>query len=231
MYFSLLYERGFISQYTVNTKESTYGAFSKAASSNQFGLNHEQDPKKDEVDFLLFLDNDIIILKQGWDLILKNAWDDVKKQNMNNIKIIGQLPGGITARNNTGKIAGFDSASGINGGSGFWSVRPNFFADVGYLDLKELVGFEKKHDQKYWEKLSKLNRGKDYILGLDTKLVIHTGGIAGSVCNNLTKYRISAVVNKNEVVKFEKQEEEIDSLAFDQFYDKIKDDKRLINNW
>jgi hypothetical protein len=232
MYFSLLYEKGLISQYTVNTKESTYGAFSKAAACNQFGLNHEQDPEKDKVDFLLILDNDMIIMQQGWDKIIKNAWDDIKRLKMDTIKVVGQLPGGISKRNNVPvKISGFDAKTGINGGSGFWSVRSDFFRDVGYLDIKELVGFDKKHDQKYWIKLNNINKGKDYILGLDAKLVLHTGGIAGSLCNNLTKYRISATINKEDVIKFERQEEEIDALTFDQFYDKIKNDSIVANNW
>jgi len=233
MYFSLLYERGFITQYTVNSNESTFNAFSKAVSCNQFGLHHEQDPDKDKFDFLLILDNDIIIVQQGWDRILKNAWDDVNKHHMNHIKVIGQLPGGISSRKDClVKIAGFNAQIGIHGGSGFWSVRPNFFRDVGYLDLKPLVGHDKKHDQNYWKKMEQVNNKKEYILGLDTKLVIHTGGLAGSICNTLTKNR-SPYLKKpvNDLIKFEESDKEIDSLTFNDFYNKIINNNDMINNW
>lgn len=235
MYFSLLYEKGIITQYTVNTKESTFGAFSKAISCNQFGLNHEQDPNKDQVDFLLFLDNDMIIVQQGWDRILKSAWDDIKKLNMNNIKIVGQLPGGIMRKKEfmTSKIGGCKVKTGTYGGSGFWSVKPNFFREIGYLDVRPLIGQDKKHDQNYWKKLAAVTKGQDYILGLDSKLVIHTGSLAGSVCNTLTRNKRPQKhsENTNELIKFENAEKEIDSMTFDQFYQKIINNKEMINNW
>ena len=222
MYWSLLYQKGIIKQLVINTKESTFNAFSKAVAFNQFLMNHEQDPDKDKYDFLLLLDNDIIVFP-GFDKVLKDAWTDVKKYNLNNIKIITQLPGGIMSKKELGeKIAGFHAKTGKCGGSGFWALQPNFAREIGCLDILPLVGLNKKHDQNYWTKLEKFSKGKDYILGLDAQLALHMGAISGSICNTLTR-------NKNksteELIKFEESEKHINSLSFDQFFESIKKDK------
>ena len=231
MYFCLLYEKGIISQYTMNTEQSTFSAFSKAVSFNQFGYNHEMDPNKDKYDFLVCLDNDIIVTP-GWDNIIKKAWDDVKKYKMDNIKVIGQLPGGIKSKKELhDKFGGFKAKTGVYGGSGFWTLRPDFFREIGYLDVKELVGLDKKHDQGYWKKLGKSTNGKDYILGLDVKLAIHTGKISGSICNTLTRNKKIKQRKPKELIKFEEAEKRIDSMNFDQFYEMIKKDKSLMNDW
>lgn len=232
MYFSLLYEKGYISQYTVNTKESTFNAFSKAAAFNQFLLNHEQDPNKDNYDFLVCLDNDIIVTP-GWDKIIRDAWLDVKKHKMNNIKIISQLPGGIKSKTILNeKIAGISGNKvGKLGGSGFWTFLPTFGRDVGYLDMKSLIGHDKKHDQFYWTKLEQSTNGKDYIIGLNHNLCIHVGSIAGSLCNTLTRHKSSKEKNLDEMIKFEESDNKIDSLSFDEFYSIIKNNKKMINDW
>jgi len=219
LYWSILYEKGLVTQVTFNTKESTFNAFSKAVACNQFGFLHEQDPQKDSFDFLLFLDNDII-LSPGYDTVLKNAWEDVKKYNMKDIKIITQLPGGITSASICNlQIANGNCKVGYYGGSGLWSVRPNFFREIGFLDLKRLVGHNKKHDQEYWKLLASKTGNKPYILGLSTKLGLHTGSMVGSVCNVLTKH--PAKQGALEKIKFPHVDEEIDKLTFDEFYEKI----------
>jgi hypothetical protein len=235
MYFSLLYEKKIISQYTVNTKDSTFGAFSKAMACNQFGWTHEQDPNKDQIDFLVFLDNDCIIVEDGWDQTIKQAWADVAKQGLKDIKVIGQLPGGIMKKKDLkAPIAGLKAKTGTSGGSGFWTVKNTFFREVGYLDVKPLIGHDKKHDQNYWVKIGKVTNGRDYILGLDKKIVIHTGGLAGSICNTLTrnkKQNLKKGQNTEELIKFDNAEKEIDSMTFDQFLEKIKNNKTLIGDW
>ena len=230
MYWSLLYEKGLISQVTFTTPQSTFKAFSKASACNFFGLQHQMDPKKDSYDFLLFLDNDMIVLP-GFDILLKRSWEDVKTLGLNHIKIISQYPGGIKAKTDLPqKIAGKIPVIGKLGGSGFWSVRTNFFEDVGFLDLKPLIGFDKKHDQSYWVLLDKSSGGKDYILGLRDKLSLHCGGsISGSVCNNLSRNKNSK--DKLDTIKFEDSENKIDSMTFDEFYEMITNNKSLYLGW
>lgn len=225
-YFYKLLNKGIISQLTFNTERSTFGAFSKASACNQFGLLHEQDPNKKKIFFLLFLDNDII-LHPDWDTTLVQAWRDVKKIGLNNVKVIGQLPGGIKSKTPLKqKIAGVEAKIGKLGGSALWSVQTNFFDQIGYLNISKLIGHNKKHDQHYWNLLDRATKGESYILGLKKSLGLHAGKYAGSVCNRLT-------VNNNdtETIKFKKAEKEIQNMSFDEFYKKIKNDKSLVNTW
>jgi hypothetical protein len=215
-----------ISNISFTSDESNFNAFSKAVSCNVFGRHHEEDPVKDSYDFLLFLDNDIIVAPD-WDKILAYSWQYVIKNKMDNIKVIGQLPGGMKGlKDNISIHKKFNGYTGSLGGSAFWSVRPTFFREVGFLDLKQLIGINKRHDQLYWNLLGKTTNAKPYILGLNYRLAFHCGSVAGSVCNTLTRNRVNK--NKEELIKFECNEEEINKLTFEEFYDKISKEK---NDW
>lgn len=216
-YFGNLYEKGLVTQVTFNTFDSTFGAFSKASSCNQFGLNHEMDPNKNDFDFLLFIDNDMIVCP-GFDELLLNSWTDVHKFGLKNVKIITQMPGGIMdKRLFEYQLGGKDCVIGRYGGSGFWSVKPNFFEDVGFLKLQKLVGLNKKHDQEYWRLLSKF--GNEYVVGLNAKMTMHMGSVAGSVCNSLS--RMGNTKEALEKIKFEHVDDNLDKLTFDEFYSSI----------
>lgn len=228
-YMKKLYMRGLVTQITFNTTASTFNAFSKAAACNSFGMQHEQDPEKDKYDFLMILDNDII-LTPGWDEYVLRAWKYIKKNKLENIKVVGQLPGGIKHKNEQIEIGDMIGRTGFLGGSGLWTVQPDFFRKVGFLNLKELVGHVKRHDQLYWQLLHKSSSGKPYIMGLNKKLGIHCGMLCGSVCNTLTRLR-GKKVPSNDCIKFEKAEENINKLKFKEFFDSIVDDQRLISDW
>jgi hypothetical protein len=229
-YFHKLYSKGLISQITFTSTDSTFGAFSKASTCNFFGLQHEQDPKKDSYAFLLMLDNDIIVAPE-WDKKLLSAWKYIHKNKLNHIKVIGQVPGGIKYRNEPAIQISTELSgkTGKLGGSGFWSVRPDFFRDVGFLNLKQLVGHDKKHDQMYWKLLDQSSKGKHYILGLSTNLRYHCGKHAGSVCNVLTRQKNDKKLDN--LIKFEDAEKRLASMKFEEFYNKIKDDRAVIRDW
>jgi hypothetical protein len=230
-YFCNLYKRGLIAQVTFNTDVSTFNAFSKAASSNSFGLQHENDPKKDSYDFLVMLDNDVIVTPE-WDKYVKIAWDYIKVKKLDHIKVVGQLPGGIKSKVEKHQVTKhLNGAAGVLGGSGLWCVNSDFYRTVGFLDLKLLVGHSKKHDQNYWSRLAKSSFAKPYILGLNKKLGIHCGKMAGSVCNRLTASKNKNEKEKLDLIKFEKAEEIIDKLKFDEFFKSIYNDKALIGDW
>ena len=212
-FFWKMYEEGMIHQITFNTKESVFNAFDKAAALNCFGHNHTQDPNRKKYDFLLFLDNDMLVMP-GWDKMIKAGWNYVNRRNMKHVKIISQYPGGIKNANpQIHKINGKKAVVGRLGGSGFWSVRPDFYQDVGFLNLTNLVGFAKKHDQEYWKLLSKHNR--EYIMGITANMVLHTGTLAGSICN-VIGYGTNK--EKEKKIRFKKEEEKIESMTFDEYY-------------
>lgn len=228
-YFRDMYKQGKVHQITFTTKQTTFNAFSKASACNFFGRQHEEDPDKDKCEFLLFLDNDIILLPK-WDLKIEAAWKFVNKNGFRNVKVIGQLPGGIKGRSDYYNITDKMKARiGILGGSGLWTVRNNFFTDVGFLNLKVLVGQDKKHDQLYWEMLKRASGGNPYIMGVNHKLGVHCGLMCGSVCNKLTKNRLDP--KREELIKFEESEKEINSMDFDTFFNKIVNDERLARDW
>ena len=219
-YFFKLYKKGLISQVTFNTDTSTFNAFSKAASCNQFGRLHEEDPKKNEVDYLVFMDNDIIVVPK-WDKIFLKAWQDVKSYGMKDVKVVAQHPGGIKQGVKMDKtFAGRQAVFGKLGGSGLWTVRNNWFTDVGFLNIQKLVGQDKRHDQEYWQLMSKRTKGGPYILGIKEPLGIHCGSVAGSVCNVLTRRRKDP--KRLEIIKFQESERKIDEMTFDDFFVYVK---------
>jgi len=230
-YFMKLYKNKQVTQITFNTDASTFNAFSKGSTCNFFGRQHEEDPMKDKYSFLVMLDNDIIVTP-GWDTKLLAAWKYVNENNIDNIKVIGQLPGGIKQRTDVLKInPELQGKSGKLGGSGLWSVKPNFFRNVGFLDLKLLVGHNKKHDQLYWRLLDRASKGKPYILGLRNKLGIHCGKMTGSVCNKLTRGRSMEINKKLKTIEFENADKKINALSFDEFFKLLINNKNLQSDW
>ena len=228
-YFGKLYARGIITQVTFNTDESTFNAFSKATACNMFGLQHEQDPQKDNYEFLLMLDNDIILTPK-WNEYISKGWKYIKNKKLNYIKIVGQLPGGIKNRTETHNISpNFIGRVGTLGGSGLWSVRPNFFTDVGLLNLNQLIGLNKKHDQLYWQLLQKSAGNKPYIMGLNKKIGIHCGRMSGSVCNALT--RETDKKKALDRIKFTNSDKRLNQMKFEEFFENISENRSLISDW
>ena len=228
-YYRDLWVNGEIQQVTFNTRESTFNAFSKASSLNSFGKNHEQDPNGNKCDFILFIDNDAIVMP-GWDLKLSKAWEVVKKRKLNDIKVIGQARGGgikYPVKNNPDKLGKMSYRLGKLGGSYFWSVRPNFFKDIGYLDLSKLVGKNKKHDQNYWTLLDRKTNGQPYIVGLKEKLVLDSGGFVGSICNILAHGENR---EKLEKAKRKESDKKVDDLSFEEFYNKMLKKNGVLEN-
>ena len=228
-YLFQMYKEGVIKQFTFLSESSVFNAFDKAVACNLWGKQHEMDPNKDDYDFLLMLDNDIITTP-SWDLMLKECWKFVEKNKFKNIHVIGQSPGGVKQKVEIGKVNGVLFRQGKLGGSGLWSVRPSFFKDVGFLDLKKLVGLSKRHDQLYWHRLDKVTDGQPYIGAISAKLGIHCGKHGGSVCNVLSKGR-GNIKEKLEIIKFPHAEEKIASMTFDEFYKLITDDEHLMRDW
>lgn len=223
-YYHKLMEDGQITQITMNSYESTFNAFSKVVACNQFGRLHEDDPKKDEYDFLMFLDNDIIVLPE-WDITFKTAWGDVIKLGLEEIKFITTYKGGVVMGNLfNGDIAGLKARVGTHGGSGFWSVRPNFFTDVGFLDVNTVVGHVKQHDQQYWKLLQRAAGTINYGMALVKPMAFHVGGLVGSVCDTLNH----GDGNRLEKIKFKDVDEEIGNMTFDEFIDKYSNEYHCI---
>lgn len=220
-----LYMKGLISQVTFTTKDSTFNAFSKVVTSNLFALQHSQDPNKNKCDFLVLLDNDVIVTP-GWDSVLREAWTDISRHSLKEIKIISQLPGGIMEARDVGRtIAGLKCKQGRLGGSGLWSVRTDFFDKIGLLQIKNFIDISKRYDQSYWHLVETHTGGKPYIVGLDHKLGIHCGSLSYSVCNNLARTKMTLEEAEEKTDKY------IAGLSFEEFYNAVSTDGTLLKEW
>jgi len=214
-----LLEKKLISQVTFNTSSSCYNAFSKAISLNNFGMQHEQDPEKDKCEMLITLDNDIIVMP-NWDRILRDAFIDIKKYKIQHIYAIAQFLDGAVKYEKLldVKLGGYKAYHGKLGGSCLWATKSNFYKEVGLLDVKKLVGLNKKHDQHYWIKMETLSNGSPYILGLDAPLFLHGGPTAGSVCNIIG---FGTSKHKMKQIQYKENDNYIKSFTFDEFYTKL----------
>ena len=218
-FYNTLLRKKLIHQVTFNTAESCYGAFSKAISLNNFGWSHEQDPEKNKCELLVTLDNDVIVMP-GWDQILRNSFIELDRRKIPHTYVITQYLGGAVKYGKWMEydIAGYKAYHGKLGGSCLWASRSNFYEKVGLLDIKPLVGFNKKHDQHYWVKMENLSNGQPYIIGLDAPLLLRGGPIAGSVCNVIG---FSNNPHKLKQVQYQANDEYIESLNFNEFYTKL----------
>jgi len=191
-YFCKLYIKNYVSQVTFTTDESNFNAFSKASTCNFFGQQHGMDPQKDKYMFLLFLDNDIIVTP-NWDEKLKQAWKNVVKNKLKNIKIIGQLPGGIKeitlplkqlvgcdkrhdqiywsllGQSTGGKpyIMGLKEKLGVHCGKLAGSVCNKLSRNRGKANKSELIKFEQAE-----EKISNMTFEEFYKLIFNDKILI-----------------------------------------------------------
>jgi hypothetical protein len=158
-----------------------------------------------------------MLLLPDWDTTVKQTWHEINNLDFGHVKVVQQLKhGGIkNVEPQARQFAGNKCRIGKLGGSGFWSVRPNFFEDVGFLDIKDLVGRSKKHDQDYWILMDRKAKGKPYNLGINKYLILHCGKFAGSVCNRLTR-------NPGANISFAEGDRNIESMSFEEFYAKAR---------
>jgi hypothetical protein len=226
LYFNKLFQKNIIQQYTVNSDKSTFNAFSKVVALNQFGYNHLMDPRKDQFSFLVFLDNDMIVMP-NWDEYLYDAWSYLNSQKNKNIKIVTQYPGGIKyAKLQKFRIKDKSVYTGKLSGSGLWAVNTNFFSDVGFLNCKDFLHQHKKHDQVYWNRLRKIAKNNDYVLAIQGKIALHAGGMVGSICNQLDKEKIDKR-ESYEKIKFKEVDAKIEKLSFDDFFKAVEQKTKL----
>lgn len=227
-YFSYLYKQGKLQKYVVNTLISTFNAFSKAMSFNEFGVYIESLPDKSIYDFLLCLDNDMILVEKDWDLIIKEAMEATSKK-IPTLEIWAQYPGGCSGHDYTIPIKGQDTTIrlGINSGSGFWCIKPDFFSRVGLIEPELLVGINKRHDIELWSKLNELHKGKPYVCAIKIPMALHFSYFNGkdlSICKP-TRNDPSKEIIHHDVEKL------VNSMSYEEFIEFIKKDEELFSQW
>lgn len=176
-----------------------HGTFGKAwwwvifAYMSTYGHGNRFDDSRRRFDFMVLMDNDIFVKREGWDRFLMMGWDlinyrtKVGDDRFKNIKILTQAPGGIMSPRGPGqkKFDLFVPESGRYfgqkkeikirigpcGGSGFWMIKPTYFNEVGTLPLESILGQNKKHDQLSWAIHQQTTKSLMYAGGLWTQTI------------------------------------------------------------
>jgi len=179
---------------------ATHNTFGKAVAWTHFGymstygsMGNRFSEEKQYFDYLVLIDNDILVRKEGWDLQLIETWKliDQHKDYQNTVLLTTQAPGGIMSPFGQGgekvdiEIEGKKIRIGPCGGSGFWMVKPDYFKRVGLLPLKYLEGKDKGHDILSWQIHQKMTNSLYTAVGLWDQLSLHIGHNR-SICNYLT---------------------------------------------
>jgi hypothetical protein len=227
-YFRSLYEDGKICKYVANTVTSTYGCFGKIVSFNDFGFYIAAHPNPNAYEMIVCLDNDMIAVEDGWDDLVVAARTELNK-GPNHIEIIGQYPGGTSGYETEIVLNGkkYRSRIGIQGGSGFWCMQPDFFDKVGFLDPKDFVGVGKGHDTSLWKKLSDFTGGKPYTYVIDHPMFLHFSYVNGkdlSICRT-NRHDPSMIVVHEDVDKF------VEAMPYEDFIAFIKKDVDILSKW
>jgi len=210
--------------------EVSHNVFGKAYFWNLFGFmsTYEQNTFAEsfrKFDWLMLIDNDIFVRKQGWEQDLIHCWKliDEHPDFSKTVKVVTQAPGGVMGEKLDMELApGWKVRIGCYGGSGFWLLKPNYFMEVGLLPLQYLVGQNKKHDQLSWSVLEKQTQSQRYICGVWKQLALHVGH-DHSVCNYLT-------TGQNAIRKrYEREDKAFEDMTVDEIIQKY--DRKEHQRW
>lgn len=205
----------YITYYSQDTKTSTQNCFPKPYLHERWRLMVNQtinirkaegvfDPDRE---FFVLIDNDMLF-GDGWDKYFISAFTQVKPIHKD-IQFAVKSPGGVVSRarelGSTFKIPnlfsqdeGFDvNVASFGGGSGFWFMNYETFNNINWEPQEFVNIFKnhyKKHDTTMWAKLIHRYKGNPYVLGVippdpENPLVLHLGGVTGSLCNVLVSKR------------------------------------------
>ncbi|MCK5020397.1 MAG: hypothetical protein KAS32_25400 [Candidatus Peribacteraceae bacterium] len=242
-----------IAYYSQDTSESVTDCFPKAVIFRRF-IHMMQEKiylsKKLDVQekhYFMLSDNDMIY-GPGWDQYFITAADLLDNRNPTIhflVKFIGGIP--LAARNraefiktpnkfNPVEILDLCLANG-GGGSGFWFMSEKMLPKLYWSidDLKHTHGCFKKHDTTSWMTIKrKLGQNDPYVAGVvpreeSNPMVLHMGGVVGSMCNILQNTQTRGTYNKQRVNLFAK-EIELENMSALEIYNKYKD-LRQVTTW
>lgn len=200
-----------IEYYSYDTSESLIGCFGKMIAYKEFydkmilrlQLLKRNNLRTNLDSYFAICDNDMIFNKY-WDsyfISASNYIDTVEKT----IHICVVEPGGVptsgreqarrytTISRSNGKVMNLLTGN-WGGGSGFWFSNANQFAKIApqVEDIAKTMGIFKRHDTTMWNRFQENTRKNNYVTTIspdpsDWPLIIHMGGIVGSMCNSLMK--------------------------------------------
>ncbi|MCK5018186.1 MAG: hypothetical protein KAS32_14110 [Candidatus Peribacteraceae bacterium] len=248
--FSKLLKNKTISYYSYDTSESSNKCFPKAPIFRRFihmmmeKTHLDKEIGKNNKHYFMLSDNDMIY-GPGWDAYFMTAADLLDNRNPTIhflVRHIGGIP--LSARNraeyikvpnrfSNDEIFEVCLANG-GGGSGFWFMSEKMLPKL-YWSIKDLKNTHdqfKRHDTTSWQSIkSKLGPSDPYVAGVvpineEDPMVLHMGGIVGSMCNILNNKvtRNTYLVKRNELFP---KESELESLSALEIYNKFKTTRQV----
>lgn len=169
----------------------SHNTFGKAVMWNVFGFISTYLPNMNGwtpdmryFDYLVLIDNDIFVCKEGWDKYLIETWERIKRheQLSKTVRVVTIAPGGIMRpkmdydlsknygihgypKEETEKPGTWLVRVGTCGGSGLWMLNFDYFTKVGMLPVHYIKGENKKHDQLSWQILRHMTQSDRYVAG------------------------------------------------------------------
>jgi len=237
-YYKYLVENNKIAHLEILPSDSkiSFNTFGKAVSWNIFGYISSFMFPEQYFDWILLIDNDIIVRKEGWDTKLIETWRRINQyKELKTIQVVTQAPGGIMGEKLEFDLEdGYKIRVGSAGGSGFWFLKKDYFKNMGLLPLKFLIGKSKGHDQLSWQLHQLRTNSRRYVAGLWDKLALHIGHNR-SICNYLTWGREKKTAPGDKIradrIKeaIEKEENKLKQISLDEVIKKY--DKREYQRW
>ena len=256
-FFDLL-EKEKIVFYSYDTKISSSDCFPKAIAFRRFiemmkldaeikNLKKGIDKKETTDIYYCLIDNDMI-LTEKWDEYFLSSIKFVKehKTYKNSINYIVKHPGGVLSRNvketiNIQNIVNIKDTSKISlnfsfygGSSGFWfmdyeMLLKNFWPSE-YFD--RVRGRYKRHDSTTWIKLKEKTK-ECFVVSVtpsrENPLVMHMGGIFGSMCIPLDFNNGKGELNyKSKISEMTNNEQILDKMSVSDIINMYKNDSKVL---
>lgn len=198
-----------IKYYSYDTNLTLNNYFPKVVLFNRFIELMNKIKDKNE-NYYLLSDNDMIYLKNYDSYFLDLIYHIQKNKLDEKIHYLCVFPGGIKAINKEDKTNTFNNEEyriiyGRCGGSGCWFMNHKMLNKLKWEErhYKLIHNKFKGHDFITWNYI--INKKiLSYVGGIksDYPLVLHLGGIFGSLCNKLNnKEEIKDIVNKDDILK------------------------------
>ncbi len=249
---SKLLNNNLIKYYSYDTNTSSCNCFPKAIGFKRwvtmmiddYNIRLNFKSNINTVDYYVLIDNDMLV-GPGYDEYFITASEKLKSVEPN-LHYLVKYPGGVTKNSiNYGYTYEMENkfqtndkfnviSANFGGGSGFWfmSYEQLLKLQWGYDQLKNTYNSFKKHDTTTWNMIKEKNGNIRYVGARaapkpkSNPLVIHLGGIVGSICNALTKKDRDYNKLKPEFILKEK---DIENMNCNDIFDKYKENSNCYN--
>ena len=249
LFYKMLNE-GRIKHYSYDTPTSLTNCFGKSVSFERWlhmminDLNIKQLMKQETDHYYLLIDNDMLV-GPNWDEYFLSAsryLEQTDKEKL--VYFFIQYPGGVPKihrdkiftryilSNEFSHEKSFElNTYGSGGGSGFWFMNKKQLLMMNSLWTHKVIsnsyGHYKRHDTSTWFAIKQKHGAIKYNAAIkaDQPLVLHLGGVIGSICNVLTSKKDYNELSKDMKIR----EETLKELTVEEIFEKFKNNPNTFN--